>query len=98
MGREYTAEDAIDILQRIQVVDPNIMIRSNVLVGFPGETDDDFALTKSLVAKVNFAEITVNRYEDRPMTESALMPEKVSKDVIEKRAMELALLGCHILS
>lgn len=98
MGREYTAEDAIDILKQIQAADPSILIRSNVLIGFPGETDADFALTKELVSQVKFAEITVNRYEDRPTTESAIMSGKVPQNVIESRANELAALGCHILS
>lgn len=98
MHREYTAEEAIDILQQIQAAAPDIIIRSNVLIGFPGETEDDFKLTKQLVSQINFAEITVNRYEDRPTTESAQMGDKVPQDVIQRRANDLAVLGCHILS
>lgn len=98
MCREYSAEDAIDILQQIQAVAPDIKIRSNVLIGFPGETEEDFALTKGLVSQVNFAEITVNRYEDRPTSESAQINDKVPQHIIQRRADELAALGCHILS
>lgn len=99
MRRSYQAAEVRAVLEEIRDRAPGIALRTGVMVGFPGETDEDFAATKRLAASVGFAEVTVNRYEDRPGTESSSMPDKVSQDVIEERACVLARdLKCRILS
>lgn len=99
MKRQYTAEEAKSVFCEIKERAPGIALRTSILVGFPGETDEDFELTKCLIAAVPFDEVTVNRYEDRPGTESSRMTDKVAQDVIEQRARILAEeLNCKILS
>jgi tRNA A37 methylthiotransferase MiaB len=99
MKRDHSAEQLLPILKELNENAPRIGLRTSVLVGFPGETREDFELTVDFIRKVRFTEVTVNRYEDRPRTLSSAMNEKVAQETIEKRARFLAdSLGCNILS
>lgn len=99
MKREYTAEQVMSVFKRLRETAPSIAIRTCALVGFPGETDEDFEATCRMIREVDFAEVAVNRYEDRPNTPSSVMEHKVPGDVIEKRAWMLVHdMNCRMLS
>ena len=99
MRRGYTADEVKTILREINEKAPKIALRTTVLVGFPGETEEDFEATKQLVRDIAFAEVTINRYEDRPNTASARMDNKVDQETIECRAHLLVEeLNCRLLS
>ncbi len=99
MNRLYDADQVKSVFQELNERAPGIGLRTGLLVGFPGETEEDFEATKQFVADVNCAEVTVNRYEDRPGTESSKMSDKVAQETIEQRAQVLAdELNCRILS
>lgn len=99
MKRGYRAGDVKSVLKEFRERAPQIALRTSFLVGFPGETEDDFEETKRFIASVDFYEVTVNRYEDRPGTQASRMTNKVPQDVIEQRAFVLARnMNCHILS
>jgi tRNA A37 methylthiotransferase MiaB len=99
MSREYTVEQLMPLLLRLRAEAPMIALRTCALVGFPGETDDDFAATKTLISTIDFAEVSINRYEDRPQTASSMMHEKISSEIIEERAHSLVReQGCKLLS
>lgn len=99
MSRQYEAESVRKVLQELKDRAPGIAIRTSFLIGFPGETEDDFDATKAFIGAVKFDEVTINRYEDRPGTESSMMHGKIGQEIIENRARFLAeKMDCKILS
>ncbi|MBT4731463.1 radical SAM protein [Candidatus Woesearchaeota archaeon] len=70
---------------------PHLIIRTTVIVGFPGETDEDFEKTIMALREVEFSAVEINKYEDRPGTESSRMDNKIPADVIDRRVKELAM-------
>ncbi len=99
MGRGHTAAQVKHALRELKDRAPCISLRAGLLVGFPGESDEDFEATKELIRDIRFDEVTVNRYEDRPNTDSSRMDDKVDQNIIEARARFLAEhMNCHILS
>jgi tRNA A37 methylthiotransferase MiaB len=99
MRRNYIADDVKSVLKELRERAPSIAIRTSFLVGFPGETEKDFAETERFIPEIDFFEVTINRYEDRPGTEASNMPDKIPQKVIEQRALHLSKeMGCRILS
>lgn len=99
MRRNYCTADVGSVLKELQDRAPHINLRTSFLVGFPGETESDFSETKRFIAEMNFSEVTVNRYEDRPGTLASTMEDKIPQEIIELRARVLAQeLNCSILS
>ncbi|HHN63804.1 MAG TPA: radical SAM protein [Nitrospirae bacterium] len=99
MRRKYTSEDIAKIVKELRQHAPAIAIRTSFIVGYPGETEEDFLKTRKFISENEFFEVTINRYEDRPGTLSSKMNEKVPGEIIEERALILSReLGCHILS
>jgi len=99
MSRQYKAGDVRNVLRELKERAPGIAVRTSFLIGFPGETEEDFDATKEFISAVKFDEVTINRYEDRPGTESSVMQGKIGQAAIEERARFLAeKMGCRILS
>ena len=89
MHRTYTAEKYVDLVQRIRAARPGIAITTDVIVGFPGETDADYAQTRALVEQVQFDNAFVFRYSPRRDTPAATMSEQVDESVKEQRNQDL---------
>ncbi len=89
MHRTYTAEKYVDLVQRVRQARPGIAITTDIIVGFPGETDDDYQQTKSLVERVQFDNAFVFRYSPRRHTPAAQMPEQIDEHVKEARNHDL---------
>jgi tRNA A37 methylthiotransferase MiaB len=99
MKRGYEIEELITVVNLLHKKAPKIQLRTSILVGFPGECEKDFNATLNVLKKTKFDEITINRYEDRPLTLSTKMKDKVPQGIIEKRAQFLAThMGCNLLS
>ena len=99
MKRGYRFEELVSVLKLLRKNAPNITIRTSVLVGFPGESEEDFEATTRVIQEIRFDEITINRYEDRPLTPSSKMDDKVPQEIIESRAQFLVKnMGCNLLS
>jgi threonylcarbamoyladenosine tRNA methylthiotransferase CDKAL1 len=90
MKRPYRESEIHDVLDRLFREMPEVPICSHFLVGFPGETGEDFQATARLVDKYRFSKIDVFCYQDRPGVESAGFEDKVPRPLIQKRANELA--------
>jgi tRNA-2-methylthio-N6-dimethylallyladenosine synthase len=71
MKRRYTAAEYMEKIGRVRRALPSIAISSDFIVGFPGETDEDFAETLALVAQARFSNLFAFRYSPRPGTASA---------------------------
>lgn len=91
MNRKHTAEHYLRLIDRIRDARPDIMLTSDFIVGFPGETDDDHKATLDLVAKVNFGTAFSFKYSPRPGTPAYDRPE-VDTKVADARLQELQAL------
>ena len=89
MNRQYTAEEYLDIVRRFREVRPDIAISSDFIVGFPGETDEDFEATIRLVEQVGYASSFSFKYSARPGTPASLMKNQVPESVKSERLTRL---------
>jgi tRNA-2-methylthio-N6-dimethylallyladenosine synthase len=91
MNRKHTAEDYLRLIDRIRAVRPDILLSSDFIVGFPGETDADFQATMELIRTVGFGQAYSFKYSARPGTPAA---EKtpVAAEVADARLQELQAL------
>jgi tRNA-2-methylthio-N6-dimethylallyladenosine synthase len=89
MHRTYTAEKYFALAQKIRAARPDIAITTDVIVGFPGETDEDYAATRDLFRRVEFDNAFIFRYSKRRDTPAADMPDQVSESVKEERNQDL---------
>lgn len=80
MRRPYTSEGYLDLLARVRAAVPGVAITTDVIVGFPGETADEFAESLGTVQAAGFAKVHVFPYSPRPGTEAAGMPGAVSSE------------------
>ncbi len=83
MHRGYTAEKFRALVSKLRAQCPGIAITTDVIVGFPGETEDDYAATRALVDELAFDNAFVFRYSPRKDTPAASMPGQISEDVKE---------------
>jgi tRNA-2-methylthio-N6-dimethylallyladenosine synthase len=92
MNRRHTRADYLDAIARMRAVQPAMVFSSDFIVGFPGETDDDFRATLSLIDEVGFAGAFSFKYSPRPGTPAADMSAQVPEDVATERLYRLQAL------
>src|SRR5947207_166303 len=92
MHRGYTRERFLSIVEKLRAVQPRIGITTDIIVGFPGETESDFEETLSLVRQVRFENAFIFKYSPRRDTPAAEMPNQVSREVKEERNARLLAL------
>ena len=92
MNRNYSRENFADMVDRLKSVSTHIALTTDVIVGFPGETEDDFNETLELCERCGFSKIHVFRYSKRAGTPAAEM-EQVDPDIIVERSARLRVLG-----
>ncbi|HEX3952670.1 MAG TPA: tRNA (N6-isopentenyl adenosine(37)-C2)-methylthiotransferase MiaB [Stellaceae bacterium] len=93
MNRRHTAEQYRRIVERLRQARPDLALSSDFIVGFPGESDADFAATLDLVRETGFAQAFSFKYSPRPGTPAAASDDQVPEPVkIERLAMLQALL------
>lgn len=94
MRRGYTRTRFLEIVARLRAARPDIGITTDLIVGFPGETEEDFAQTLALVDEADFAGAFVFKFSPRQGTPAAAMPGQVPREVLEERhARLLARVG-----
>jgi tRNA-2-methylthio-N6-dimethylallyladenosine synthase len=89
MHRAYTAEKYVDLVRRIRRARQGIAITTDIIVGFPGETEDDYKQTRDLVEESQFDNAFVFRYSPRRDTPAADMPDQIDERIKEKRNHDL---------
>jgi tRNA-2-methylthio-N6-dimethylallyladenosine synthase len=89
MRRGHTSADYLRRIEAIKTARREIAITSDIIVGFPGETDSDFRDTMSLVAKVGYHSLYIFKYSERPGTPAAKLDDDVSKSEKTARFLEL---------
>jgi tRNA-2-methylthio-N6-dimethylallyladenosine synthase len=92
MRRTYTPEKYLRLVDRIRAARPGIAITTDVIVGFPGETADDYAATRALVSQARFDNAFIFRYSRRRDTPAAVLPGQVDEAVKEARNQDLLAL------
>jgi tRNA-2-methylthio-N6-dimethylallyladenosine synthase len=85
MNRPYTRNGYLDIVAALRAVRPDMYFSTDVIVGFPGETEEDFERTRELFESVNYDMAYIFKYSMRSGTPAATMAGQVSEDVKEKR-------------
>ncbi|RCK71391.1 tRNA (N6-isopentenyl adenosine(37)-C2)-methylthiotransferase MiaB [Desertihabitans brevis] len=85
MRRSYRSERYLGILDRVRAAMPHAAITTDIIVGFPGETEDDFAATLEVVERSRFAGAFTFQYSIRPGTPAATMADQVPKAVVQER-------------
>lgn len=89
MRRPYTAERFIQLCDRMRQARPGLAITTDVIVGFPGETEEDYAATRALAQEIGFDNAFVFRYSPRRDTPAAAMENQVPESVKEERNQDL---------
>lgn len=85
MRRSYRAEKYLGILDRVRELIPSAAITTDIIVGFPGETEEDFEATMEVVRKSRFASAFTFQYSKRPGTPAAEMEGQVPQEVVQER-------------
>ena len=92
MRRSYRRERYLGIIDRVRAAMPDAAISTDIIVGFPGETDDDFVQTLEVVRAARFANAFTFQYSPRPGTPAAAMTDQVPKAVVQERYERLIAL------
>ncbi|MDT3346163.1 MULTISPECIES: tRNA (N6-isopentenyl adenosine(37)-C2)-methylthiotransferase MiaB [Microbacterium] len=92
MRRSYRSERFLGILDRVREKMPHAAISTDIIVGFPGETDEDFEDTMRVVEQARFAGAFTFQYSIREGTPAATMPDQVPKEVVQERYNRLVAL------
>ena len=97
MRRGYTRELYLDKVQEIRETIPNVSVTTDLIIGFPGETQEQFEQSKDIVEKVRFDKVHASIYSDRPGTiASRKMGDTVSKEEKKSRMAEIVSLQKRI--
>ena len=89
MRRAYTAEKYVDLVRRIRHARQGIAITTDIIVGFPGETEEDYKQTRNLVDELQFDNAFIFRYSPRRHTPAAEMPDQIDEHIKEGRNQDL---------
>ena len=92
MRRSYRSARYLQILAEVRAAMPDAAISTDIIVGFPGETEDDFQATLDVVEQARFAQAFTFQYSIRPGTPAATMPDQLSKHVVQERYERLVEL------
>ena len=96
MRRKYTADMALKAIERMKAAIPGVTFSCDVIVGFPGETEEDFLDTVEFCQKVSFLHLHIFPYSKRKGTEATEMPDQVPENIKHERAARLEAVGKDI--
>jgi tRNA-2-methylthio-N6-dimethylallyladenosine synthase len=85
MNRQYTAEKYLEIVEKLKKSVPDVTFSTDIIVGFPGETEADFEATHEVMKKVEYDNAFIFKYSPRQGTPAAKMPDQVTQEVKEER-------------
>ena len=93
MNRRYTAEEFQEVVNRLRNVYPDVILTTDIIVGFPLETDEEFNTTYKFLEKIKFYKMHVFKYSPRTGTKAAGIKEQIPGDIKEKRSKALLELS-----
>ena len=89
MNRIYTTEHYLGLVEKLRKAVPEIEITTDIIVGFPGETDEDFEETLNFIKKVKFNGAYTFKYSTRKSTVAEKMPDQIPEQIKKKRLQSL---------
>lgn len=92
MNRKYTHESYVQKIEKLRAASPSIAITTDIIVGFPGETREDFDMTLKLMESVQFDNIFVFEYSDRPNAPASHFTDKLTSNIKNERLQEVLQL------
>lgn len=92
MNRHYSTQEYLEKCEQLRKFYKNPAITTDVIVGFPGETEEEFAATKKFLEQIHFFEMHIFKYSKRSGTKAALMPDQVPEQVKTERSNQLLQL------
>jgi tRNA-2-methylthio-N6-dimethylallyladenosine synthase len=96
MNRKHTVADYRRLIEKIRAARPDIALSTDIIVGFPGESDGEFEATLALVEEIGFAQAFSFKYSPRPGTPAAKIEDQLSEEVKSERLQRLqSLLAAH---
>jgi tRNA A37 methylthiotransferase MiaB len=96
MKRKYNSKMALEGMERLRAAMPGVQFTTDIIVGFPGETEEDFALTVDFAKKAKFLMIHVFPYSERRGTVAATLPGRVPEEVRHQRVRELSAIQAEM--
>ena len=96
MKRKYNARQAMDAILRLRAALPDVQLTTDVIVGFPGETEEEFAETVAFVRNARFLQAHIFPYSKRAGTLAATMPDQVPEEIKRRRAAELSAVVAEV--
>lgn len=93
MNRKYTTQDFDEVVKRLRNAFHEVALTTDIIVGFPGETEEEFQTTYKYLRKVNFYKMHIFKYSPRKGTRAAVMPNQVDGKVKEERSNKLIQLS-----
>ncbi len=97
MARRMTRADFRALVNQVRATVPNVAISTDVMVGFPGETEEEFIESRRFVEEMVFSQLHVFRFSPRERTAAAAMPNQVQPDVVLERSQQMLELGKVLL-
>ena len=85
MGRRYTRAAYLEAVSKLRAFDPDFAVTTDVIVGYPGETEEDFNATRTLMDEAGFDNAFIFKYSPRPGTRSAALPDDVTTEEKQRR-------------
>ena len=95
MNRRYDTAQFAERCALLRKYFPHVALTTDIIVGFPGETEEEFQKTKAYVEQINFFETHIFKYSRRKGTKAAVMPDQVPDEIKTKRSQELIELGAR---
>lgn len=96
MNRKYTKQIFLDSVEKLKVACSDFTFTTDVIVGFPGETENDFEETLDIMRNVRFAKVHMFPYSARPRTRAALYPNQTPTDIIQMRKQKVLRMAEQI--
>ena len=92
MNRSYTSAHYAGLIEKLRVVQPDISITSDIIVGFPGETEEDFIITRDFIERISFDDLFIFHYTDRNGTRACSLADKIPYSIKIQRLRDLNAL------
>ncbi len=96
MNRRYTREDYLSLIGKLRSIVPDVVLSSDIMIGFPGETEEEFEETVSLMEEVRYDSAFTFVYSPRKGTPAAEMADQIPEDIKQKRIMKIVALQNRI--
>ena len=96
MRRSYRSEKYLGIIDRVRAAIPDAAITTDIIVGFPGETEDDFKQTLAVVEQARFSGAFTFQYSKRPGTPAATLPDQIDPAVVKDRYQRLVAVADEV--